>query len=111
MNRKSKFKYCLFYICIFMFMQGCTMGTEDDLDSNEEKFTLSDFTEVEIGMTYDDVVKLMGKPTGSAGSGLVWQTYDLEDGSYIRLFFGNEERLVSMGIVDTKGRIFELRKH
>ncbi len=111
MSKKKKIKCYLFYICIFMFMQGCTVGTKEDLDMNEKKFMVSDFTEIEIGMTYDDVVKFMGKPTGSVGFGLVWQTYDLEDGSYIRLFFGNEERLVSMSIVDTKGRIFELKQN
>ena len=81
----------------------------EKIEIEEKKYTISDFTKVEIGMTYDDVIKSMGQPSGSVGFGIVWQTYDLDDGSYIKLFFGSDERLVLMDIVDTKGRVFELK--
>jgi hypothetical protein len=86
-------------------------GDESKTDTEyEQVLTLSDFTEVQIGMKFDDVVKCVGSPTGSQGSGLIWQIYQLCDGSYMQLFFGSEDSLVSMSIVDPDGREFELKQ-
>ncbi|MCL2149983.1 MAG: hypothetical protein FWH51_03510, partial [Dehalococcoidia bacterium] len=81
----------------------------------DRTYTISDFTKVELGMTYEKVVELMGEPTGSVGSGIVWQTYMLLDGSYVKLFFGSappysDSWLVEIYIVDPSGREFELKQ-
>lgn len=78
--------------------------------SENGDFTISDFTKVQLGMSYDEVVALMGEPTGSSGFGIVWSVYGLSDGSYVKLLFmGEEETLIKIIIVDPMDREFELK--
>lgn len=80
------------------------------ISSKNGNFTISDFAKVQLGMSYDDVVNLLGEPTGTLGSGIIWDIYSLDDGSYVKLLFtGYEETLIKMIIVDTIGREFELK--
>ncbi len=84
--------------------------TQYYVTSKNGNFTISDFSKVQLGMSYYDVVNLMGEPTGTLGSGIIWDIYSLDDGSYVKLLFtGYEETLKKMIIVDTVGREFELR--
>ncbi|MCL2152306.1 MAG: hypothetical protein FWH57_05005 [Oscillospiraceae bacterium] len=79
----------------------------------EEKiYTIADFTKVKIGMTYKAVIEVIGEPTDSTGSGIVWQRYKLGEGWYIKLLFlGEKELLFDMCIVDyPNNRNFELKQ-
>ena len=89
-------------------MCGCAKADLGDVKMSTKKYNIADFTEITIGMTYDEVVEIMGMPTGTVGNGTVWDTYGLVDGSYIKLLFGSEARLKSMCIVDASGRVFKL---
>ena len=104
--------------CLLITLFGCKGETEmHDKDhtqyyvtSKNGNFTISDFSKVQLGMSYYDVVNLMGEPTGTLGSGIIWDIYSLDDGSYVKLLFtGYEETLKKMIIVDTVGREFALR--
>lgn len=81
-------------------------------EDNETRFyTISDFEEAEIGMTYREIKEIVGLPTGFIGSGFVWETYQFSDGSYMKLLFlGEEEILYRMVIVDGVGREFILKQ-
>jgi len=119
-------KYKLLMFCILIFTQGCSIiNTEDfkipidseysntdDLKIKKKLYTLTDFTKIKIGMSFDEVIKLIGEPTDSVGSGVVWQQYELEDGWYVNLlFFGNAKKLINLRIVDySNNRIFELKQ-
>jgi len=59
---------------------------------------LSKFSKVKIGMKYDEVVELVGEPTNSVGSGIIWNRYKIDEGWYILLLFFPE--LADMRIVD-----------
>jgi outer membrane protein assembly factor BamE (lipoprotein component of BamABCDE complex) len=62
--------------------------------------SLSNFSKVKIGMKYDEIIELLGKPTATEGSGITWYLYKIAEGWYIRLFFSNDDTLISMYIVD-----------
>ena len=61
---------------------------------------LFNFSKVKIGMKYNEVVELVGEPTNSVGSGLIWFRYKIDEGWYIKLFFGSDNTLIIMKIVD-----------
>lgn len=107
-----KIKLLLLIFCVLIFTQGCSLKKANVEGQKMEKqsYSIADFTKIKIGMTYDEVVELMEKPTGSLGFGLIWYTYELSDDSYVKLFFGSYEELVSMCIVDPDGRVFELKQ-
>ena len=80
-------------------MQGCSLNHENGGKASEKTYSVADFSNVVIGMAYDDVVNAVGEPTDSTGSGLVWQRYILDDGWYVKLLFLGGS-LVDMHIVD-----------
>jgi len=77
---------------------------------DNEALSISEFVSIKIGMKYEEVLKTVGSPHGSMGSGLVWNTYNLENGLYVKLFFGSENTLIVMHLVDPDGREFELKQ-
>jgi outer membrane protein assembly factor BamE (lipoprotein component of BamABCDE complex) len=62
--------------------------------------SLSNFSKVEIGMRYDEVVELAGKPTDTKGSGFSWYRCKIAEGWYISLSFSSINTLTDMHIVD-----------
>jgi len=77
---------------------------------NSPKHSLAKFSKIEIGMSPAEAFKLAGKPTDSAGTGIIWHRYKLDDGWYINLHFFNE-KLIEMCIVDyPNNREFALRQ-
>ena len=71
----------------------------------ERSLQLKDFVDFEIGVTtYEEVVDKLGKPTGSKGSGIVWEYYRLTDGSYVSMFF--LATLTKMNVLDPSGYMF-----
>jgi outer membrane protein assembly factor BamE (lipoprotein component of BamABCDE complex) len=62
--------------------------------------SLSSFSKVKIGMKYDEVVKLAGKPIVWEDSGITWYLYKIDEGWYIKLFFDSNNTLFDMHIVD-----------
>lgn len=75
-----------------------------------EKYTIADFTEVKIGMTYDKVIELMGNPIKIEGFNFITVTYNLTDGSHMKLLFQPNNTLLGISIIDPDGRIFELKQ-
>ena len=96
-------------VCLLLFMQGCSLNNKEGDKAEEGVYSVADFSNVKIGMTYDEVVNAVGEPTDSIGSGFVWQRYKLDDGWYvIVLFLG--DTLFDMRIVDYKNdRAFKLQ--
>lgn len=77
---------------------------------------LKNFEEIDLGTNYDTIVSKLGEPNGEVGSGIIWPYYQLSDGSCIILLFNKAENkrrnlttLKDIYIVDTKGRIYELK--
>lgn len=66
-------------------------------------FAVSDFEKIQTGMSYDEVVGIMGEPSGTVGYGIVWDVYALDDGSYIKMLFtGYDEILTKITYADGK---------
>lgn len=77
---------------------------------SDNTYTISDFSKVIIGMTYDEVIQLMGEPTSSLGEMSIIATYSLTGGGYIKLAFLVLGPLSDISIVDSTNRVFELKQ-
>lgn len=100
----------LILVC-FMLFTACQKQTEYIVTSDNENFSVSDFDEIQPGMSYDKVVEIMGEPTGTIGYGIVWEVYSLNHGAYIKMLFtGYNEILTEMIMVDTDGKEIKFRK-
>jgi len=107
-----KLKLVSLMLCALIFTQGCALIKAEE-SKMEKTYTIADFTKVKIGMTYDEVIELVGVPIDSIGSGIVWQRYKLDEGWYIKLLFmGETEALIDIRIVDyPNDREFELKQY
>ena len=84
---------------------------EADEISYERFFKLSDFSDIDIGTSKDEIDKLLGEPSGVVGSGICWDRYALEGGGFVDILIGEyEEVCVDIRIVLPNGRIFSLRR-
>ena len=94
-----------------MLLTACQKQTEYIVTSDNGNFSVSDFEEIQPGMSYDKVVAIMGEPTGTIGYGIVWVVYGLNDGAYIKMLFtGYNEILTKMIMIDTEGKEIKFRK-
>ena len=104
--------FTLLTLCLTSIMLLSLLSCYRGENVDKRLHTLSDFSIIEIGMTYKKVVELMGEPTGSEGFGIVWAIYDLSDGSKIKLLFGSynpeftESYLSDIHVVDKNGRVY-----
>ncbi|MDE6781156.1 MAG: hypothetical protein K2J40_06840, partial [Ruminococcus sp.] len=84
-------------ITCFIALTACQNKSPYIVTSDNGGFDISDFEEIKIGMSYDEVVSILGEPTGTIGYGIVWEVYSLKDGSYVKmLFMGYNEILTEM---------------
>ena len=96
-----KIKLLLLMLSILIITQGCVSTSLEESKVEEKAHIISDFSEITIGMTHDEVIQLIGEPTDSIGSGIVWQRYKLADSWYVKLLFlGENETLIDIRIVD-----------
>ena len=68
--------------------------------SNGVSRNLSDFDFLELGMSYEEIVELVGEADRDAGSGLFLKIYDLEDGRQITLQFATLDALLGVFLYD-----------
>jgi len=103
--------WVLLALSILVFTQGCgpeneaSKETDDfeviNIEMDDKIFKIGEFTRVTEGMTYDEVVEVIGEPSSKVGSGLTWNTYDIGDGWFVDLLFlGEPSTLTAMRIVD-----------
>lgn len=86
-----------------MMLTACQKSTEYIVTSDNGNFTV--FEEIQLGMSYSQVVEILGEPTGTTGFGIVWEVYGLNDGSYMKMLFtGYNEILTEMIMVDKNGK-------
>lgn len=86
-----------------MMLTACQKPTEYIVTSDNGNFTV--FEEIQPGMSYSQVVEIIGEPTGTVGYGIVWEVYGLNDGSYMKMLFtGYNEILTEMIMVDKNGK-------
>lgn len=86
-----------------MMLTTCQKSTEYIVTSDNGNFTV--FEEIQLGMSYSQVVEILGEPTGTTGFGIVWEVYGLNDGSYMKMLFtGYNEILTEMIMVDKNGK-------
>ncbi|MCL2722490.1 MAG: hypothetical protein FWD47_14260, partial [Treponema sp.] len=90
-------------LIFFIFIQACTSIKTEKLETEAKtkSYTLDDFSKVVIGMTYNEVVELVGEPTDSIGFGILWFRYKISDDWYIHLLY-LQGRLNNMRIIDYK---------
>ena len=100
--------FVIFYILIFA--QGCASIKAEDSKMEGEQYTVANFTEVKIGMSYDEVIALISEPIKVEGFNFTAVTYNLIDGSHMKLLFQPNKTLMGMNIIDPSGRIFELKQ-
>ena len=93
----------LLALVVLMMMTACQKPTEYIVTSDNGNFTV--FEEIQLGMSYSQVVEIIGEPTGTVGYGIVWEVYSLNDGSYMKMLFtGYNEILTEMIMVDKNGK-------
>jgi hypothetical protein len=93
---------------IFILSTNFAVADEDYISNSMEidimvndVWNLVDFSNIEIGMTRDEIVQIIGEPTDIVGSGIIWDRYKLEDGWYMNLLYtGYDCNLVVMEIVN-----------
>jgi hypothetical protein len=82
--------------------------------ANLRTYSIADFTELDFGMKYDDVVGLMGIPASGGwlkhAGNYTGISYNLNDGSKIRIIFFARSSLRDITIVDPSGRSFRLQR-
>lgn len=94
-----KLKIFSFMLIILLILCACGKVAQNDKDG--KAYMISEFSKIKIGMTYEDVVNLIGEPTYSLGSGMGWDLYEVADGWYFKLSFaGNGGTLIDIRIVD-----------
>lgn len=94
-----------------MLLTACQKPAEYIVTSDNGNFKVSDFEEIQLGMSYDKVVGIVGEPTGTVGYGIVWEVYGLNDGSYMKMLFtGYNEILTEMIMTDKNGKEIKFRK-
>jgi hypothetical protein len=65
----------------------------------ERRHELADFNNLEIGMSYFEIVKMFGKPDRDRASGVFAPEYDLSDGNTLLLVFSSSDGLAGAFIV------------
>jgi len=102
----------LLAIYVLVFMQGCAPTQMEESEMKSQIYTIADFIEVEIGMPYVDVLKLIepdSTPQLLRISNYRRLTYELTDGSQMKLSFWSDDTLMTMKIIDSTGREFVLK--
>ncbi|MDE5620236.1 MAG: hypothetical protein K2O29_00695 [Ruminococcus sp.] len=95
----------LLVLVSLVMMTTCQKPTEYIVNSDNRNFSVSDFEEIQLGMSYSQVVEIMGEPTGTVGFGIVWEVYGLNDGAYMKMLFtGYNEILTKMIMIDKNGK-------
>lgn len=95
----------LLFLVSLMMLTACQKPTGYIVTSDNGSFAVSDFEEIKLGMSYSQVVEIMGEPTGTVGFGIVWDVYSLNDGAYIKMLFtGYNEILTQMIMIDKNGK-------
>lgn len=71
-----------------------TINGENSAETTGEKriLELKDFDFLKVGMSYEEIINMIGKPDGPAGSGYVMVKYILKDGDHVILNFGTGEK-------------------
>ena len=86
-------------------LTACHKPTEYIVTSDNGNFTVSDFEEIQLGMSYSQVVEILGEPTGTVGYGIVWDVYRLNDDTFMKMLFtGYNEILTKMIMIDKNGK-------
>lgn len=76
-------------ICIGLLLAACTVGATGPASTpTPQGRSLADFSFLKLGMTYEEVVKVVGPADRMVGSGVIGYMYDLPDGSSLSLNFG-----------------------
>ncbi len=68
--------------------------------SNGDSRSLSDFDFLELGMSYEEIVNVVGEADRDVGSGLYLKVYNLEDGRQITLQFATLDALLGVFLYD-----------
>ena len=87
---------------------------ETNMDNNiiqNGTHRIADFVEVEVGISKEDIIKLVGEPEEEGGIFDKYILYYLTDGSQMKLYISKEDILEDMYIIDISGRKFILSKY
>jgi len=93
--------------------QECVLIDEGEFEMEKNIFTIADFVNVQPRMPYAEVMELLGMTLIDnypivGNTTLI--TFNLDDGSEMRLLFFLRSHLISMKIVDPSGRSFVLQQ-
>lgn len=58
---------------------------DDGSEAVESGFNLKDFKFIKLGMSMDEIHKMVGEPSYYTGSGILWGVYKLNDGNKLHL--------------------------
>lgn len=94
----KKFKILL--LTSIIFLTACQKQPEYIVTSDNGGFSVSDFEEIHTGMSYNEVVAILGEPTGTMGFGIVWDVYSLKDGSYVKMLFTGYNQILTKMVIE-----------
>lgn len=99
MTAKQIYRLALLLLAAFAMMM---LSSCDRLpvNSNGDSRGLSDFDFLELGMSYEGIVNVVGEADRDVGSGLYLKVYDLEDGLQITLQFSTLDSLLGVFLYD-----------
>ena len=86
---------------------------ERNMENNMQKgiYRIADFVEVEVGISKEDIIRLVGEPEKEGGFINKYIIYYLTDGSQMKLYISKEDILEDMHIIDISGREFILEDY
>lgn len=67
---------------------------------NRKQLTIADFDSIKKGMSYAEVVKVIGKPSNNVGSGFYVYNYSLDDGRIVSIMFADLASLMDARVFD-----------
>ena len=104
-------KLTMVMICILIFTQGYTPTNTEETGMNKYIFTIADFVDIKPGMSYVEVMNLLDVTRDGITPvirNFTTETFNLNNGAEMRLWFLSRNTLLSMSIFDPSGREFRL---
>ena len=88
-------------------------GLMATIENPKANIRLDYFENLEKNITYDELVKDIGEPTGNRGSGLIRPYYAIEDDIYVIMLFslnesGKYDYLIGMELYDSEKKLYDM---
>ena len=101
-----KFFSALVLVCVIAstaYSSSATPTTDENTNqSTPKRVTFSDFKNIHKGMSFDELIQVVGQPTRYSGFGNADVAYDLSDGRTVWIAF--QEKKTASAFIAVKGK-------